>query len=150
MMVDQKNASKMALHCVLAALLCMGMEKAQATELVYTPVNPNFGGSPLNGAALLNAAQAQNKHKDPESAQSMLNTPKSALDQFNETLERAVLNRLASAALGDIVGPNGELIEGQIETQNFVIDITDLSNGFLEVITTDKATGVSTSFQIEQ
>ena len=29
---------------------------ANATELVYTPVNPSFGGSPLNGAWLLGNA----------------------------------------------------------------------------------------------
>ena len=37
-----------------------------ATELVYTPVNPSFGGSPLNGAWLLGSAQAQNDKKDPD------------------------------------------------------------------------------------
>ena len=32
---------------------------ALASELVYHPVNPTFGGNPLNGAALLSQAQAQ-------------------------------------------------------------------------------------------
>ncbi|MCX8042556.1 MAG: curli assembly protein CsgF [Desulfobacterota bacterium] len=34
-----------------------------ASELVYTPVNPSFGGSPLNGQWLLGYAGAQNKFK---------------------------------------------------------------------------------------
>jgi hypothetical protein len=38
----------------------------QATELVYTPVNPAFGGNPLNGTWLLNNAQAQNDYDDPD------------------------------------------------------------------------------------
>lgn len=36
---------------------------APASELVYTPVNPSFGGSPLNGQWLLGYAGAQNKFK---------------------------------------------------------------------------------------
>ena len=38
----------------------------QATELVYTPINPSFGGNPLNGTWLLNNAQAQNDFDDPD------------------------------------------------------------------------------------
>ena len=41
--------------------LLIGLASAaavQATELVYTPVNPSFGGNPLNGTWLLNNAQA--------------------------------------------------------------------------------------------
>ncbi len=30
-----------------------------ASEIVYHPVNPTFGGNPLNGSALLSQAQAQ-------------------------------------------------------------------------------------------
>ena len=47
----------------LAASLCAPLF---SSELLYTPVNPAFGGSPLNGSVLLNAAQAQNGHKDPK------------------------------------------------------------------------------------
>jgi len=32
---------------------------AMATQLVYTPVNPTFGGNPLNGSFLLQSGQAQ-------------------------------------------------------------------------------------------
>jgi len=32
---------------------------ATATQLVYTPVNPNFGGNALNGSFLLSLGQAQ-------------------------------------------------------------------------------------------
>ena len=43
----QQNATGMLLA---GLLLSVGVN---ATELVYTPVNPSFGGSPLNGAWLL-------------------------------------------------------------------------------------------------
>jgi curli production assembly/transport component CsgF len=34
---------------------------ASATEQVYHPVSPTFGGNPLNGSFLLSTAQAQGK-----------------------------------------------------------------------------------------
>jgi|SRR4029077_9006866 curli production assembly/transport component CsgF len=45
---------------ILAAASAIGLlGSASASEMVYHPVNPTFGGSPLNGAALLSQAQAQ-------------------------------------------------------------------------------------------
>lgn len=123
---------------------------SQAGELVYTPVNPSFGGSPLNGSVLLNAAQAQNKTKDPDQFNSAKSPQQSSLQQFNDILERSVLSRLASAATSNIIGPNGQLIPGTINTGNFSIQISDLGGGLLQVTTTDRVTGATTSFQVGQ
>ncbi len=43
--------------CLIAGLLISG--SAFATEQVYRPVSPTFGGSALNGNFLLSTAQAQ-------------------------------------------------------------------------------------------
>lgn len=123
---------------------------ARATDLVYTPVNPSFGGSPLNGSVLLNAAQAQNKTKDPDAPKPTATGQQTSLQQFNDILERSVLSRLASAATSGIMGPNGQLIPGTVNTGNFSIQISDLGGGLLQVTTTDKATGATTSFQVGQ
>ena len=40
--------------------LILGFFTAWATELVYTPINPSFGGNPANGQFLRGIAQAQN------------------------------------------------------------------------------------------
>ncbi len=40
------------------AVFCIA-HTSQATELIYTPVNPSFGGNPANGSFLLNKAQAK-------------------------------------------------------------------------------------------
>jgi curli production assembly/transport component CsgF len=58
-----------------------------ASELIYTPINPSFGGSPLNGNFLLGKAQSQNKHKAPTNQ-------KSYAEKFQESLERAYLNKM--------------------------------------------------------
>jgi curli production assembly/transport component CsgF len=136
-------------NTVLLSLGC-GICVASAGELVYTPVNPSFGGSALNGSVLLNAAQAQNKTKDPDAPTAAKSTQQSALQQFNDILERSVLSRLASAATSNIIGPNGQLVPGTIDTGNFTIQISDLGGGLLQVTTTDRVTGAATSFQVGQ
>ncbi|AQQ01362.1 MULTISPECIES: curli assembly protein CsgF [Pseudoalteromonas] len=60
---------------------------ATATEIIYTPINPSFGGNPLNANMLLSKAQAQNKHKAPV-------IEKGYADQFKDSLERTYLNRM--------------------------------------------------------
>jgi curli production assembly/transport component CsgF len=49
-------------YWVIAALVAIGVEAstpAFASEMVYHPVSPTFGGNPLNGSFLLSTAQAQ-------------------------------------------------------------------------------------------
>jgi curli production assembly/transport component CsgF len=46
----------------IAAIIAIGVTAsapAFASEMVYHPVNPTFGGNPLNGNFLLSTAQAQ-------------------------------------------------------------------------------------------
>jgi curli production assembly/transport component CsgF len=46
----------------VATIIAIGITASAptfASELVYHPVNPTFGGNPLNGSFLLSTAQAQ-------------------------------------------------------------------------------------------
>ncbi|HJV84720.1 MAG TPA: curli assembly protein CsgF [Noviherbaspirillum sp.] len=144
------RAAARATHGVLLLAFGLGMSGVRAGELVYTPVNPSFGGNPLNGSILLNAAQAQNKTKDPDAPPPPKTTQQTSLQQFNDILERSVLNRLASAVASNIMGPNGQLVPGTINTGDFMVQISDLGGGLLQVTTTDRATGATTSFQVGQ
>lgn len=72
---------------IMSAVILISMSHAHASELVYTPINPSFGGSPLNGSMLLNKAQSQNKHKAPINE-------KSYAEKFQDSLERAYINRM--------------------------------------------------------
>jgi curli production assembly/transport component CsgF len=133
----------------LAALAGTFLLPAAATELVYTPVNPSFGGSPLNGPVLLGTAQATNRHKDPAAVDSAaLFARQTPLQQFTDMLERSVLGQLSAAATAGVMGSGGKLKPGSVETGNFRIDIVDAGGGMLIITTTDKVTGASTSFQI--
>src|SRR3546814_11621565 len=43
---------------------------ASAQDMVYTPINPSFGGNPFNSSHLIGIANAQNNFKDPKSTTS--------------------------------------------------------------------------------
>lgn len=144
MSLPRSNALRAALFMTAAALAGQSV----ASELIYYPRNPSFGGNPAYGHVLLNSALATKTHTDPG-----LDLPggieeKTPLEQFNETLERQVVNRLTTAATSKIIGPNGNLIPGNLETDNFIIHIADMGNGMLNVTTTDKLTGASTAFMV--
>lgn len=130
------------------ALLCGG--GAGATDLLYLPVNPNFGGYPGNGAGLLAVAAATNKHKEDAGLGGTSPFDQTPLAQFNQTLERTVLSQLASAATSKLIGQDGKLMPGTFSTANFVITVTDLGGGVLHVSTTEKSSGVTTSFEVGQ
>ncbi len=122
----------------IAIVMTFFMITVQASELVYTPVNPNFGGSPLNGSHLLNSANAQNTYKDSSSSRSSYEPP-SALDRFASSLE----SRLLSQLMTDIGNGN----TGSMVTDDYIIDITD-DGGALTVTITDLATNESTEIQV--
>lgn len=121
-----------------------------ATELVYYPLNPSFGGNPLNGNVLLNSALATSKHTDPDLDLEGALEQATPLEQFNDTLERAILSRMASAVSSKIIGSDGNFIPGRLETDNFTIDVTDVGDGILTITTIDKLMGGATTFQVSK
>lgn len=105
-----------------------------ATELVYTPVNPSFGGSPLNGAWLLGNAQAQDDHKDPDAIDRSSLTGSSTLSRFTSQLQASLLADL----LGDV--RDGTSNTGSLTTDDFIVNLVN-DSGILTVQITDRLTG---------
>jgi curli production assembly/transport component CsgF len=132
---------------LLAVSMCTALS-ATASELAYTPINPSFGGNPLNGPVLLNQATAQNHFTEKSASTS--SSSNTALTQFNSMLQSAILSRVSSAVTSSIVGTDGKLVPGTVETTDFSISITNLQAGVLQIVTTDKNTGQTTSFQVNQ
>lgn len=130
------------------ALMAGISTSARASELAYVPNNPSFGGNPLNGPVLLNQAQAQNHYVEKSSSSGA--SGQTALTQFNSMLQSAILSRVSSAVTSSIVGANGQLVPGTVETTDFRIAITNLQGGLLQIVTTDKNTGQTTQFQVNQ
>ena len=129
--------------CLLfGVLFLMSGRSANATELIYTPVNPSFGGSPFNWSGLLQSATLQNKFKEER----LIREPKTALERFTEQLEYSVFsrmaNRIVNAAFGEDTLQPGEYIFG-----NYNMSVTTDASGITTVIT-EISTGNTTTVQI--
>lgn len=143
--MSKNRVRNFSVQCCVMLVLAIGY--AGATEMLYTPINPSFGGNSNNGSVLLSVAQAQNHFKDPSIAPTVVETP---LKQFNDSLQRSVLSRLSAAATTSLIGANGQLLPGSVDTGNYHIIISDLGNGSLQVSTTDKTTGETVVFQVSK
>ena len=87
-------------------------QQASASELVYQPINPAFGGNPFNGPFLLETATLRNGHEpnDKGSGGSGL-TGLSGLsdqDQFVRILQSRLLSDMASKVADAIFGESAQ------------------------------------------
>ncbi|MDP2713366.1 curli assembly protein CsgF [Rheinheimera sp.] len=117
----------------LIGLLCCST--AYATELVYTPINPSFGGNPLNGNFLLQKAQSQNDHSADQDGLSFV-------DKFQDALERNIINSLTRRIA------DGELVEGVYNTGEFMVEVSGGADGSVVVHITNLNSGEVTVITI--
>lgn len=90
---------------ITALLLTASMTSVSAGELVYQPINPSFGGHPLNSAHLLGTAQAQDDYKDPSATNfGFGSTATSQQDEFSRIIRSSILSRVASQISDQIYG----------------------------------------------
>ncbi|AYV15109.1 curli assembly protein CsgF [Shewanella algae] len=94
----------------------------QATELVYTPINPSFGGNPLNGSFLLSKAQAQNNNQ-------AAGNEKDFVTRFKESLERNIINSITRGVA------DGEITDGVYDTGDYRVEVASTGNGVMLTIT---------------
>lgn len=118
---------------LVMVVLALGFS-AQGTELVYTPINPSFGGSPLNGSFLLNKAQSQNDNQSPSNE-------KDFVTRFKESLERNIINSITRKVA------DGDITDGVYDTGDYRIEVA--SNGAGVILTiTNQLTGEVTVIEM--
>lgn len=109
-------AASLSLVCAQAAL---------AQQLVYTPINPAFGGNPFNSTQLEADATSQNQHKPKTTTQNLTQA-----QLFAQQLQSQLLANLANQVSQAIFGPNANN-EGTFsfggETVTFVRDLTEIT-----------------------
>jgi curli production assembly/transport component CsgF len=120
---------------VIVPLLLCCVGAAHATELVYTPINPSFGGNPLNGNFLLQKAQSQNSHKADAVGLSFV-------DKFQDALERNIINSLTRRIA------DGELVDGVYNTGEFLVEVSSGTDGSVVVNITNLESGEITIITI--
>ncbi|PWW40426.1 curli production assembly/transport component CsgF [Idiomarina loihiensis] len=113
------------ISCLLVAV------NAAATEIVYQPINPSFGGNPMNGSFLLQKAQSQNAHSAPDADRSFV-------DRFREALERNIINSLTRRIA------DGEIVEGLYDTGEYTVEVVGQPDGSVVVYITHNGSGEQT------
>ncbi|MCL1078737.1 curli production assembly protein CsgF [Parashewanella spongiae] len=115
-------------------LSCTLAPQSFSTELIYTPINPTFGGNPLNGSLLLAKANAQNDNSESQE--------RDFVQRFKESLERNILSKITRGI------SSGELTEGRFVTGDHTIVVADLGEGHFEISITNDITGEVTVIEI--
>lgn len=133
--------------CITTAVVLLtawSIGSGNATELIYQPISPSFGGYPANGPFLLSLADAQNTFKDPNAVARTATNP---LDSFSDTLNRRILSILAEKIVNTAFGDTtSALSSGTYIVGDYIIDV-DTSSG-VTVVITDPLTGGSTTVTI--
>jgi curli production assembly/transport component CsgF len=116
-----------------------------AQDLTYKAKNPAFGGETFNYQWLQGSAQAQDTFKDPKSTSSAT-TPRNALNDFTESLNRQILSSLSRQIAINQLG-DGSLKPGSYTVGQYNVDVANSIDG-LVVDIIDQSTGQSTQVVI--
>jgi curli production assembly/transport component CsgF len=133
------------LSALFVLILCLSGSIGQAQDLVYTPVNPAFGGNTINYSWLLNSANAQNSIQDPaRTANDLRDDP---LANFTSNLERQLLNQLSREIFNRQFGEDFFSEDGVTTIGNFQVEVTTGVDGLLINIT-DFSSGGTTQLTV--
>lgn len=123
---------------IILSLSIVSFTAVDASEMIYQPVNPSFGGYHGNSSHLLGIANSINDYKAPSSGSAL--EQESALDRLASSLE----SRLISQLLADIGTGN---TTGSLVTEDFTLNVTEEGNG-LAIIIIDNESGESTKINV--
>jgi curli production assembly/transport component CsgF len=113
-------------------------------ELIWTPINPSFGGNYLNASWMMQQAEAQNKLKAKTDRYDPYE--RDPLKDFSESLNRQILSRLSSRLIQSAFGES-DLGPGHYEIGDYIIDIGSTDSG-ITIDITDPTSGTKTSMEI--
>lgn len=132
---------------------------AMGSDLVYTPINPTFGGNPLNSSHLLAIASAQRTATASDAPKTDTSsgtggtgssTSQSNVDLFISQLEGRLLSSLASQVTDAIFGSNPQN-HGTITFGSTIVvfDRSDVTHS-IDLTITDTTTGQVTLISVPQ
>jgi len=129
--------------CIALILVVLFPGHGEGSELIYSPINPSFGGNPYSASWLLSQAQAQNNIQDPSRETPTSRYSQNSLENFKESLNRSILSRLSRQITSDIFGESA-LEEGHYEIGDYAIDVQPADDG-VHIDIFDNATGNETT-----
>lgn len=130
---------------IIAVLAIAVAAPAAAQDFVYAPLNPSFGGSPLNSQHLLATANAQRSAtaRDAPSRDAMDSlgrVGRTDAELFLSQLQGRLLSQLAAQATNAIFGGDGDETSGEVRfgdtTVTFNRSLTEIELIIFDGITT--------------
>ncbi len=126
-------------------IVCMQVIWVQpvlAGDLVYTPLNPTFGGSSFNSAHLLATAEAQKPKEKPKETSSSQSSSERFIRLLESRLSSSLATAVSEAIFGDDAQPNGTIT---FDTQQVAFVNT---GDEIQLTITDFATGQITNITV--
>ncbi len=124
-------------------MLCSPAVPAAASDLIYRPINPSFGGNPLNSAHLRALAESQKGDGSSSLGSSTASSSLSNAQRFISSLESRLLSNLsrqvADAIFGDNPQDSGRVVFGETEVtflrglETIQLTITDPETGVTRI-----------------
>jgi curli production assembly/transport component CsgF len=147
--------NKTAILSIALAALAAGSTAVEAGNMVYTPVNPSFGGNPLNSSHLLSLASAQRQAtaSDADSDNPIDPTDPSGggdsdVDLFVRQLQGRLLSALASQVTEAIFGQNPQ--DNGLITFGSTTVMFERTPDSIRLVITDNDTGAVTEIIVPQ
>lgn len=129
---------------IVCGLFLMFAGVATATELVWVPINPSFGGPSYNATWLMVSATAQNKLKEGSNPGNPYT--RDLIQDFESSLNRQILYRLSRKIIDAAFGEEG-LESGYYNIGDYTIDVGSNLAGIC-IVVTDTGTGSTTTVEI--
>ena len=141
-------------HAITVSLMVVALfsnsaltNSALTQELVYTPVNPSFGGNSFNSSHLLSIAEIH--RPDPPSSGGFAATASGATqtDFFIRQLESRILSKL-SLDITDAIFGEGAEPSGTFAFNQTTLTFETLLDGTILLDIVDNATGATTTIEV--
>lgn len=116
---------KIAVCAVVSTSVLAFANVSNAQQLIYTPINPAFGGNPFNSTQLEADANAQNQYKSTGAAQNLTQSQLFA-QQLQSELLAGLANQVAQAIFGPNAQPSGTFSFGG-ETVDFTRSLGEIT-----------------------
>lgn len=117
--------------------------KSFGQDFVYQPVNPAFGGSPINYSWMLSSANAQN----PYQGDTGFDFGRDPLENFERRIQRQILSSLVRDIIDERFGNVDLSQQSSYQFGNFSIDIFPGPSG-INIVIVNTANGERTTVTI--
>jgi len=113
--------------CAISLVMVVFAAPVSAGDLVYTPVNPSFGGNPFNSSHLLGIASAQ---RDATASDAGRDEQNGAVDSAGESSAELFARQLESRLLSALAGEVTDAIFGDNPQDSGIVTFGDTEVSF--------------------